>query len=79
GIVIAAGMEGKQKAAFQVAGITFLLLHYGYPVDFGLFAIEFDANKVGTILLFVSLFFSIWSMVDYFRGFVRAVYQPPGA
>ncbi len=79
GIVIAAGMEGKQKAAFQVAGITFLLLHYSYPVDFGLLAVEFDANKVGTILLFVSLFFSIWSMIDYFRGFVRAVYQPPGA
>jgi CDP-diacylglycerol---glycerol-3-phosphate 3-phosphatidyltransferase len=77
GIVIAAGMEGKQKAAFQVAAITFLLLHYAYPVDFGLIAVEFDANKVGTVLLFVSLFFSIWSMVDYFRGFVKAVYQPP--
>ena len=79
GIVIAAGMEGKQKAAFQVAAITFLLLHYSYPVDFGLVTVEFDANKVGTILLFVSLFFSVWSMVDYFRGFVRAVYQPPSA
>ena len=79
GIVIAAGQEGKHKATFQVAGITFLLLHYTYPVDFGLIAVEFDANKVGTILLFVSLFFSVWSMVDYFRGFVRAVYQPPSA
>ena len=79
GIVIAAGMEGKQKAAFQVVAITFLLLHYTYPVDAGIYAFEFDANRVGTILLFVSLFFSIWSMVDYFRGFVRAVYQAPGA
>jgi len=79
GIIIAAGMEGKQKAAFQVAAITFLLLHYAYPVDFGLVTVEFDANKVGTILLFVSLFFSVWSMVDYFRGFVKAVYQPPAA
>jgi CDP-diacylglycerol--glycerol-3-phosphate 3-phosphatidyltransferase len=78
GIVIAAGMEGKQKAAFQVAGITFLLLHYTYPVNAGFLAFEFDANKVGTVLLFVSLFFSIWSMVDYFRGFVKAVYQAPG-
>ena len=79
GIVIAAGAEGKQKAAFQVAAITFLLLHYSYPVDFGVAVLQFDANRVGTILLFVSLFFSIWSMVDYFRGFVRAVYQAPGA
>jgi CDP-diacylglycerol--glycerol-3-phosphate 3-phosphatidyltransferase len=79
GIIIAAGTEGKQKAAFQVVAITFLLLHYSYPVHFGFAAIEFDANRVGTVLLFVSLFFSIWSMVDYFRGFVRASYQAPGA
>lgn len=79
GIVIAAGMEGKQKAAFQVAGITFLLLHYTYPVDFGLFSLEFDANKVGLVLLVVSIFFSVWSMIDYFRGFVRAVYRAPDA
>jgi CDP-diacylglycerol--glycerol-3-phosphate 3-phosphatidyltransferase len=79
GIVIAAGMEGKQKAAFQVAGVTFLLLHYTYPVDFGLFSLEFDANKVGLILLFVSIFFSVWSMIDYFRGFIRAVYRAPDA
>jgi len=79
GIVIAAGMEGKQKAAFQVAAVTFLLLHYSYPVDFGFMTLEFDANRVGSILLFVSIFFSVWSMIDYFRGFVRAVYRAPGA
>ncbi len=78
GIVIAAGQEGKHKASFQVVGITFLLLHYGYPVDAGLFTFEFDANRVGTILLVVSIFFSVWSMVDYFVGFIRAVYRPPG-
>jgi len=77
GIVIAAGQEGKQKAAFQVAAITFLLLHYSYPVDFGFMTLEFDANKVGSVLLFVSVFFSVWSMVDYFRGFIRAVYRAP--
>jgi CDP-diacylglycerol--glycerol-3-phosphate 3-phosphatidyltransferase len=79
GIVIAAGMEGKQKAAFQVAGVTFLLLHYTYPVDFGFFSLEFDANKVGSVLLFVSILFSVWSMIDYFRGFIRAVYRAPDA
>jgi CDP-diacylglycerol--glycerol-3-phosphate 3-phosphatidyltransferase len=79
GIVIAAGVEGKQKAAFQVVAITFLLLHYSYPVDVGFYAFEFDANRVGAVLLFVSLFFSVWSMVDYFRGFIRASYQAPGA
>ena len=78
GIVIAAGMEGKQKAAFQVAAVTFLLLHYTYPFDAGFLHFDFDANRVGTILLFISIFFSIWSAIDYFRGFLRAVYRPPG-
>ena len=35
GIVIAAGQEGKTKTIFQLIGITFLLLHYAYPIDFG--------------------------------------------
>lgn len=78
GIVIAAGMEGKQKAAFQVAAVTFLLLHYTYPFDAGFLHFDFDANRVGTILLFISIFFSIWSAIDYFRGFLRAVYRAPG-
>lgn len=79
GVVLAAGLEGKQKAAFQVVAITFLLLHYSYPVSFGLFSFDFDANKVGTALLFVSLVLSIWSAVDYFVGFIRAVYAQPDA
>lgn len=81
GIVIAAGQEGKQKTAFQVAAITFLLLHYSYPVDAILFGFELDANKVGTWLLYVSLFFSVWSGWNYFREFIRAVYGPgaPGS
>lgn len=78
GIVIAAGQEGKHKTAFQVAAITFLLLHYTYPVDAVLFSFDLDANRVGTLLLYVSLFFSVWSAWTYFAGFIRAVYQPGG-
>jgi CDP-diacylglycerol---glycerol-3-phosphate 3-phosphatidyltransferase len=77
GIVIPAGQEGKTKASYQVVGITFLLLHYSYPVDFGFLAFEYDANKVGTAILAISIVFSIWSMIDYFVGFVRAVYRAP--
>jgi CDP-diacylglycerol--glycerol-3-phosphate 3-phosphatidyltransferase len=77
GIVIAAGQEGKHKTAFQVASITFLLLHYTYPIDAILFTFELDANRVGTWLLYVSLVFSVWSAVSYFAGFIRAVYKAP--
>jgi CDP-diacylglycerol--glycerol-3-phosphate 3-phosphatidyltransferase len=77
GIVIAAGREGKNKTAFQVASITFLLLHYTYPIDAFVFSFDLDANRVGTWLLYVSLFFSVTSAWSYFAGFVRAVYGPP--
>jgi CDP-diacylglycerol--glycerol-3-phosphate 3-phosphatidyltransferase len=77
GIVIAAGREGKHKTAFQVAGISFLLLHYRYPIDAWAFTFYLDANRVGTWLIYVSLFFSVWSAIVYFNGFIRAVYRAP--
>jgi CDP-diacylglycerol--glycerol-3-phosphate 3-phosphatidyltransferase len=75
GLVIAAGREGKFKTAFQVVGITFLLLHYTYPIESWVFpSFDLDTNRVGTWLVYISLVFSVWSAVVYFRGFVRAVY-----
>jgi CDP-diacylglycerol--glycerol-3-phosphate 3-phosphatidyltransferase len=76
GIVIAAGQEGKTKTIFQIAGISFLLVHYAYPIDFGMVALEYDANKVGTALLYVSVVFSVWSAWVYFSDFLKAVYRP---
>jgi CDP-diacylglycerol--glycerol-3-phosphate 3-phosphatidyltransferase len=34
-----------------------------------------DANRVGTALLYISVFFSVWSAWKYFAGFVDAVYR----
>ncbi len=79
GIVIAAGQEGKYKTALQLIAITFLLLHYTYPIDAWLFTFDLDANRVGTWILYLSLFFSVLSAVLYFRAFVRAVYRDDGA
>ena len=78
GIVISAGQEGKVKTIFQLIGITFLLLHYAYPIDFGFASYEYDANKVGTVLLYLSMVFSVWSAWVYFSDFLKAVYQPAG-
>jgi CDP-diacylglycerol---glycerol-3-phosphate 3-phosphatidyltransferase len=75
GIVIPAGQEGKYKTALQLAAIVFLLLHYRYPIDFGLFTREVDANLVGTVLLYVSVVFSVWSAVVYLRDFVTTTYR----
>ncbi len=76
GIVIAAGQDGKLKTILQIVGITFLLLHYAYPIDFGFAVFEYDANKVGTLLLYLSLVFSVWSAWTYFADFLKAVYRP---
>ena len=78
GLVIPAGQEGKFKTALQLAGTSFLLLHYTYPIDGWLFSFDLDANRVGTWLLYVSLVFSVVSAVFYFRDFVRAVYREDG-
>ncbi|HEX9289613.1 MAG TPA: CDP-diacylglycerol--glycerol-3-phosphate 3-phosphatidyltransferase [Anaeromyxobacteraceae bacterium] len=74
GIVIAAGQEGKYKTALQLVAIVFLLLHYAYPIDFIVGTAVVDANRVGTVLLYISVFFSVWSAWNYFAGFVDAVY-----
>jgi CDP-diacylglycerol--glycerol-3-phosphate 3-phosphatidyltransferase len=74
GIVIAAGQEGKYKTAVQLAGIVFLILHYPHPIDFLFVTAVVDANRVGTVLLYISVFFSIWSAWNYFAGFLEAVY-----
>ncbi|HSN16345.1 MAG TPA: CDP-diacylglycerol--glycerol-3-phosphate 3-phosphatidyltransferase [Anaeromyxobacteraceae bacterium] len=76
GIVIAAGQEGKYKTSLQIAAIAFLLLCYTYPIDFIWITFDLDATRTGTWLLYVSLFFSVWSAWNYFSGFVRAVYAP---
>jgi CDP-diacylglycerol---glycerol-3-phosphate 3-phosphatidyltransferase len=38
-----------------------------------------DSNRVGTYLLYVSLFFAVTSAWKYFGDFVAAVYRAPGA
>lgn len=75
GIVIAASQEGKYKTGLQLAGISFLLLHYSYPVNFLVETVEVDANAVGTWLLYLSLVLSVWSAWKYLRDFVHAVYR----
>ncbi len=78
GIVIAAGREGKYKTALQLAAIVFLLLHYTYPIDFLFFTRFVDSNRVGTLLLYLSLVFSLWSGWVYLRDFVAATYRGGG-
>ncbi len=77
GFVISAGSGGKAKAALQMVGIGFLLVHFSYDLLF--FDYPLDFHLVGTILLYVSLILSVMSAVDYFRFFVQAAQKQAGA
>ncbi|HWA75101.1 MAG TPA: CDP-diacylglycerol--glycerol-3-phosphate 3-phosphatidyltransferase [Polyangiaceae bacterium] len=73
GVVIAAGDDGKSKTALQMVGILCLILGYPYhltlgPIDLG----TVDLVYVGRALVYVSLVFSIMSMVSYVRLFAAA-------
>ena len=53
GTVLAAAMPGKIKTFSQMFTIIFLLLHW---------------TLLGQVLLYVALFFTIYSGYDYFKG-----------
>jgi CDP-diacylglycerol--glycerol-3-phosphate 3-phosphatidyltransferase len=75
GIGVPVSQEGKYKTGLQLAGISFLLLHYRYPVDFLVWTVDVDANLVGTWLLYLSVVLAVWSAVRYLSDFIRAVYR----
>jgi len=65
GIYIQASMLGKQKTIAQIIAVTALIIHYSI---FGV-----DAHVVGTIVLYIALFFTIYSGIDYFVRLYKSV------
>ena len=71
GIIIAAGLAGKYKTAFQLTGLASLLVHYQYKIDFFLFETMVRFRLLGLLLFGASVFFSILSAVTYTVGFYK--------
>jgi len=75
GVIISAGQEGKTKTALQMIGIIALLAGYPYRVhllgivDLGIV----DLAKVGRVLVYLSLVFSVASAAQYIQLFAEAV------
>jgi CDP-diacylglycerol--glycerol-3-phosphate 3-phosphatidyltransferase len=67
GLVIAASDGGKVKTALQLVALMFLLVHFRYPV-LGL-DVSIDYHVAGMGVLYVSLFMSVVSGIDYIRKF----------
>lgn len=70
GMVIAARELGKTKTAFQMVGLWALLVHYPYDLISGSAPIDF--HRMGLVFIYISVFFSVVSALDYFVGFARA-------
>jgi CDP-diacylglycerol--glycerol-3-phosphate 3-phosphatidyltransferase len=83
GLIIAAGDGGKAKTALQMIGIICLILGYPYTLNLGI--VDFgrlDLIHVGRLLVYLSLFFSIGSAVQYMGLFIDAIdakNKPPPA
>lgn len=74
GVVIAAGEGGKSKTALQMVGILCLIIGYPYHLSLGFLDLGLvDLVPVGRWLVYVSLFFSVTSAVEYVGLFAQAV------
>jgi CDP-diacylglycerol---glycerol-3-phosphate 3-phosphatidyltransferase len=71
GLVIAASDGGKVKTALQLVALSFLLVHFRYPV-LGT-EVFIDYHLTGMAVLYVSLAMSILSGVDYIRSFIAVL------
>jgi CDP-diacylglycerol--glycerol-3-phosphate 3-phosphatidyltransferase len=63
GIIISASQLGKYKTLLQVIATTTLICHYSY------YSIDF--HNVGIIFLWPALVLTMWSGLEYFKGFFR--------
>ncbi|KQC09820.1 MAG: CDP-diacylglycerol--glycerol-3-phosphate 3-phosphatidyltransferase [Smithella sp. SDB] len=65
GIYIQASILGKQKTVTQIIAVTALMIHYSI---FGI-----NAHIVGMVVLYIALFLTIYSGVDYFIKMYKSV------
>lgn len=65
GIYIQASQLGKQKTVAQIIAVTALIIHYSV---FGI-----NAHLVGTMILYVAFFLTIYSGFDYFIKLYQSI------
>jgi len=63
GLVIDASSLGKKKTLCQCMAVIALIIHYPF--------LGLDAHAVGMLILYVALFLTVYSGLDYFIKFYR--------
>lgn len=64
GADISASRLGKLKTGFQIAAIIPLMIHWPF--------LGLNAQAIGEVFLWLALFFTIWSGLDYFIKFKKS-------
>ncbi|MDO9558546.1 MAG: CDP-diacylglycerol--glycerol-3-phosphate 3-phosphatidyltransferase [Syntrophales bacterium] len=67
GIIIQASRLAKQKTLCQVVAVTALMIHYPF--------LGADAHLVGIVILYVALFLTLYSGLDYLMKFFKEVFN----
>ncbi|MCK9195577.1 MAG: CDP-diacylglycerol--glycerol-3-phosphate 3-phosphatidyltransferase [Syntrophales bacterium] len=71
GHIISASWLGKQKTLCQVFAVSALMIHYPF--------LGADAHVVGTTILYLALFLSVYSGLDYLVKFYSHVIREKGS
>jgi CDP-diacylglycerol--glycerol-3-phosphate 3-phosphatidyltransferase len=73
GMTIESTRMAKQKTAFQLLAVIFLLVHYEYAIGFEQAGVTVDFHTIGMILLYIALAITMWTGADYFFKFFRNI------
>ena len=72
GMIIAAGQMGKEKTAYQMIGLAFLMAGGSAPFGWWESAPHYSLDVVGLFLIYISIFYAVTSAVDYLWKFTAA-------
>jgi CDP-diacylglycerol--glycerol-3-phosphate 3-phosphatidyltransferase len=72
GMIIAAGQLGKEKTAYQMIGLAFLMAGGSAPLGWWPGAAVYSLDQVGYVLILISVFYAVISAIEYLYRFTRA-------
>ena len=78
GLVIAASRLGKYKTVLQIVSVICLLIHYEYQLNIQSSYFLINFHEMGMGLLWLAMFVTVWSGIDYFRKFFKQVFYRIG-
>jgi len=78
GMVIAASRLGKYKTVLQIVSVICLLIHYEYQLNIQSSYFLINFHEMGMGLLWIAMFVTVWSGIDYFRKFFKQVFYRIG-